>query len=173
MIQFKCPSCKTLLEVPFERAGSTVGCPKCKQTMRVPLPTATIVSDDRFSAVPMPPPIQHQPSPAPPYIPDKKSAGLAVLLSFFWPGLGQVYNGHIGKALLMMLFALILLLGCSFFPGVVAKNMTDPKEYEGRVAQLTIGAGIAYLFFFLWNLFDAYNSAEDINDSHRRRYGSS
>jgi TM2 domain-containing membrane protein YozV len=27
-----------------------------------------------------------------------KNLSIAVVLSFFWPGLGQIYNGKIGKA---------------------------------------------------------------------------
>ena len=32
----------------------------------------------------------------------RQSPGLAVILSFFFAGLGQFYNGHVGKVLLFM-----------------------------------------------------------------------
>jgi TM2 domain-containing membrane protein YozV len=38
----------------------------------------------------------------------KKNPGVATILSFFWPGLGQVYNGQIAKGIGIM-FALAIL----------------------------------------------------------------
>ena len=34
-----------------------------------------------------------------------KNPSIAVLLSFFWPGLGQIYNGEIGKGILFLIAA--------------------------------------------------------------------
>jgi hypothetical protein len=33
----------------------------------------------------------------------QKSSGLAVVLSFFWSGLGQLYTGQIAKGIIMMI----------------------------------------------------------------------
>ena len=46
--------------------------------------------------------ISHAPTAAPAYIPEKKSAGWAAVLSFFYVGLGQIYNGEIFQGLMMM-----------------------------------------------------------------------
>ena len=35
-----------------------------------------------------------------------KSPGVAAVLSFFWAGLGQIYNGEIGKGILFMILYL-------------------------------------------------------------------
>lgn len=76
-----------------------------------------------------------------------KSSGVAVVLSFFWTGLGQMYNGQIGKGIVLMILQLVLL----------------------TVGALTLlfGIGIILLIaavvLWAWNLFDAYNTAERIN----------
>jgi TM2 domain-containing membrane protein YozV len=36
-------------------------------------------------------------------IANQKSAGLAAILSFFWCGLGQIYNGKVWKGVCLML----------------------------------------------------------------------
>ena len=77
-------------------------------------------------------------TPAPPT--DQKSAGLAVVLSFFVPGLGQIYNGQIGKG-----------IGFIILGGVLALTMF-----------ILIGF-ILYPLFWIYNLYDAYSTAEKIN----------
>ena len=45
-----------------------------------------------------------QPAPAQTYIPHQiKNPGVALLLSFIFPGGGQFYNGHAGKGILVLL----------------------------------------------------------------------
>ena len=34
-----------------------------------------------------------------------KNPSIAVVLSFFWPGLGQIYNGEIGKGIAFLIAA--------------------------------------------------------------------
>jgi TM2 domain-containing membrane protein YozV len=69
-----------------------------------------------------------------------KSPGLAAVLSFFWCGLGQIYNGQIGKgiavgfAYLICWFLWILLIGIP----------------------LTLG-------LWIWGMVDAYQTAERMN----------
>ncbi|MCK5233334.1 MAG: zinc ribbon domain-containing protein [Candidatus Aenigmarchaeota archaeon] len=69
-----------------------------------------------------------------------KSSGLAAVLSFIIPGLGQIYNGQIGKGLLF------LVLGGLF----------------GLLSFILIGIP---LLFALWAyaIYDAYTTAEKIN----------
>jgi TM2 domain-containing membrane protein YozV len=62
-----------------------------------------------------------------------KSPGLALLLSFFVPGIGQMYNGQIGKGIVMLLLCVILwmvLLGW---------------------------------IIWIWAMIDAYSSAKAVN----------
>ena len=69
-----------------------------------------------------------------------KSAGLAAVLSFLIPGLGQIYNGQIVKGLILVVVQTInvalmhVLVGFVFYPVVL-----------------------------LYAIFDAYRSAERIN----------
>jgi len=59
-----------------------------------------------FSATPTP-----QQAPMPVYMTDRKNPGVAAVLSFFWAGLGQIYNGQLAKGLLFMVaYAFCVLL---------------------------------------------------------------
>ena len=74
-----------------------------------------------------------------------KSSGLAVVLSFFISGLGQIYNGQIAKGL-GFLFAVIVSWLLTF---------------------LIIG-WLPLLIFWIWSMVDAYKSAERINAGSAR-----
>ena len=67
-----------------------------------------------------------------------KSPFFALILSFFFPGLGQVYNGKFWKGILFM----IAIFAGAFFiiPGIV---------------------------IWIWGLYDAYTEAEQINNGQK------
>src|SRR5665647_1415963 len=44
-------------------------------------------------------------SPVPVYFPDRKNPGVAAVLSFFWAGLGQIYNGQLAKGIGFMVLS--------------------------------------------------------------------
>lgn len=69
-----------------------------------------------------------------------KNPGLAAVLCFFYTGLGQIYNGQIGKGILLFLIRLVS--DCLFF-------LIFPLAFS----------------FLLWiyGMYDAYKSAERIN----------
>lgn len=69
-----------------------------------------------------------------------KSAGLAAVLSFFWCGLGQIYNGQIGKGLFMVFAYTVSILLVSVLIGIV----TTP-------------------ILWIWGMVDAYQTAERLN----------
>jgi TM2 domain-containing membrane protein YozV len=71
---------------------------------------------------------------------ERKNPGFAVILSFFFTGLGQIYNGQIGKGLLFIVIG-----------GILALTMV-----------ILIGF-ILYPLFWVYNLYDAYNAAKKIN----------
>lgn len=89
-------------------------------------------------------PAQYHQQPAPygyppavnPYV-KRKEPAVAMLLSFFLPGLGQIYNGDVGKGIGMMVGFWIL---------------------------IWIGIGIV---FWIWSMIDAYQSATNINLGRR------
>lgn len=71
-----------------------------------------------------------------------KSPGLAAVLSFFYPGLGQIYNGQILKGVFtfvahsIALFLIVFVVGFFIFP-----------------------------LIWIWSMYDAYSTAERINRS--------
>jgi TM2 domain-containing membrane protein YozV len=85
-----------------------------------------------------------QPMPPPPQqvmvVRSLKNPGVAAVLSFFWAGLGQIYNGEIGKGILVMVLYFISAL----LMFVVIGFLTTP---------------------ILWivGMVDAYKTAEKIN----------
>ncbi|HLZ28636.1 MAG TPA: hypothetical protein VKV73_15085 [Chloroflexota bacterium] len=70
----------------------------------------------------------------------EKSAGLAAVLSFLWCGLGQIYNGEIGKGLIFGLLYFVSF--CLIF--VAIGLLTTP-------------------LLWIWGMVDAYNTAERIS----------
>ena len=72
----------------------------------------------------------------------KKNPGLAAVASFFFSGLGQIYNGEILKGVLLMVIQVInVLLMC-----VVIGFLTYPLVW-------------------IYGIWDAYKSAEKFNQS--------
>ncbi len=71
-----------------------------------------------------------------------KNPGIATVLSFFFMGLGQLYNGEIGKGLLFIFLFFISILLTSAFIGFI----TTP-------------------ILWIWGMVDANNSAKRINEA--------
>jgi len=71
-----------------------------------------------------------------------KNSGLAAVLSFFFTGLGQIYNGQIGKGILFIIIQGINFLLMFIFVGF-----------------------ITYAIVWIWGMIDAYKTAEKINRS--------
>ena len=70
-----------------------------------------------------------------------KSSGLAAVLSVLLPGLGQIYNGQIGKGILFMVLLVVFAL------------------------MVFIIIGIPLLIaFWIYNIYDAYDTAKKINE---------
>ena len=69
-----------------------------------------------------------------------KNPGLAAVLSFFFTGLGQFYNGQIGKGVLFIVLGIVSIGLMIFLVGF-----------------------ILYPILLIYNVYDAYKSAEKIN----------
>jgi TM2 domain-containing membrane protein YozV len=69
-----------------------------------------------------------------------KNPGVAAVLSFLITGLGQIYNGNIGKGIVLFLIQIVNLALMSFIVGYIT-------------------------FFIVWvyGIIDAYKSADRIN----------
>ncbi len=96
-----------------------------------------------------------------------KSSGLAIVLSFFVPGLGQLYAGRIGRGLGVMAMAGMLsgvsALGVVGWAGFgVAFLGLGLTDFGAAVAASVawIGVGVTVLAFWVWNLFDAQRLCE-------------
>ena len=70
----------------------------------------------------------------------EKNPGLAAVFSFFFPGLGQIYNGEIGKGIFFIVMG-----------GVFA------------ILMIVLIGFILYPLFWIYNIYDAYKTAERIN----------
>lgn len=70
-----------------------------------------------------------------------KSAGISAVLSYVYPGLGQIYNGQIGKGIIFLIIGVILILTMFLLIGF-----------------------ILYPLFWVYNIYDAYNTAKMINE---------
>ena len=71
---------------------------------------------------------------------EKKSTGIAAVLSFVLPGIGQIYNGQIGKGILFVIITFILVLSTVVLVGFILGPL-----------------------FWIYNIYDAYSTAEKIN----------
>lgn len=78
-----------------------------------------------------------------------KNPGLAAVLSFFWMGLGQIYNGQIAKGVAFMVAYAVSWLLVMVLIGVI----TTP-------------------ILFIYGMYDAYRSAIKVNADLARRAGS-
>jgi TM2 domain-containing membrane protein YozV len=71
-----------------------------------------------------------------------KNAGLAAVLSFLVPGLGQIYNGQIAKGLVIVVVQLInvaltnVLIGFVFYPIVLVYAVFDAYRTAQRINAL-------------------------------------
>jgi len=80
------------------------------------------------------------PSVAPTATVQKKNEGISAVLSFVFVGLGQIYNGEIGKGILFVIIGILLVFTMIFLIGF-----------------------ILYPIFWAYNIYDAYNTAKRIN----------
>jgi TM2 domain-containing membrane protein YozV len=74
-----------------------------------------------------------------------KNPGVAAVLSFFFTGLGQIYNGKLGKGFAFIALGLLNVLLVFVLIGLI----TGP-------------------IFWIYNIYDAYKDAEKIN---KARFG--
>jgi TM2 domain-containing membrane protein YozV/predicted RNA-binding Zn-ribbon protein involved in translation (DUF1610 family) len=70
----------------------------------------------------------------------EKNSGLAAILSFLFTGLGQIYNGQVGKGIMYIVIIIVCVL------------------LSWLIIPLILG-----VLFWVCNIFDAYHTAEMIN----------
>jgi TM2 domain-containing membrane protein YozV len=86
------------------------------------------------------PAMQVQPQPQVIMVKNPKNPGVAAVLSFFWAGLGQIYNGEIGKGVIFLIGYLVSLM----LIFVVIGFITTP-------------------ILWIYGMVDAYKTAEKLN----------
>lgn len=127
-IKFSCSKCRQHLSFNESGAGKAVHCPKCGQSLTVPLASSTSSSTNlqdcpdcgrqvskRAEACPhcgapiasartkVPPRVAAVPTITAPTTTRAWNPGIAAVLSFFIPGLGLLYRGEFGSALVFFL----------------------------------------------------------------------
>ncbi len=85
----------------------------------------------------------------------KKSPTIAVVTSFFIPGLGQIYNGDLIKGLAFIIIGIILVL--------LAFVFVIPALMAPVLLVFVLILSIPYIIFWAYNIYDAYMTAEKIN----------
>jgi TM2 domain-containing membrane protein YozV len=110
---------------------------------------STAVATESAPARPSELPANYSATPQPQIIivRSQKSSGLAAVLSFFWCGLGQIYNGQIGKGLIFGFLYLI-----SWF-------------------LIIIGIGLLTTpILWIYGMVDAYRTSEQMNQDSASKY---
>ena len=170
-----CEQCKMEIRLARSHFGKQIACPNCKFQFVAPFPQENKHIPHRPSAPTQPtyapPPVveftQPQQHATPPYTPPitqahyhyhesrpysshssapQVNSGISAVLSFIWTGAGNIYNGNIGKGLMICLVQIVLIIFAAF---------------------TCIGLPLA-LIFWAWGIYDAHREAEEIN---RRNYG--
>lgn len=79
-----------------------------------------------------------------------KNPGLSAVLSFFIPGIGQIYNGNIITGMTFFIIELLL--------AVIGLSLT-------KTSRLKDGLVLIFICLVLWiyNIYNAYNTAEKEN----------
>lgn len=93
-----------------------------------------------------------------------KNPGVAAVLSFIFAGLGQIYNGHIGKGL-VLIFISVVSAACLIMGAVITGYwFVDVGKYE--FSTLWIGISLIVISILviaitgIYNIYDAYNVAK-------------
>ncbi len=96
-----------------------------------------------------------------------KSTGIAAVLSFLFTGLGQVYVGKIARGIIFVCIGACVgvLSSILILSGVVIDTNAETIEYT--MSYIAAGAVIliAYLAFWIWQIFDAHKLANQYNDA--------
>ena len=99
-----------------------------------------------------------------------KSTGIAAVLSFLFAGLGQVYVGKIARGIIFVCIGTCagILSSILILSGIA---IDANGEFNGFIMAY-IAAGIiilvAYLAFWIWQIFDAHKLANQYNDALRQ-----
>jgi hypothetical protein len=98
-----------------------------------------------------------------------KSPGVAAVLSFLWCGLGQIYNGNIGKGVVMMVaYPICVVISAAGFFALLAAGAASGTAPNGALS-VTLAAICAAPALWIGGMVGAYRTAERINEAARYR----
>ncbi|MCZ7402234.1 MAG: hypothetical protein O8C61_08430 [Candidatus Methanoperedens sp.] len=95
---------------------------------------------------------------------EKKSSGVAAIASFFYSGLGQIYNGQILKGLVIILLHTILNI-CTIFLIItsplliIAILVSSPSNEVDSLVMIFLILIILNVILKIYSIYDAYNTA--------------
>ncbi|MDD5474639.1 MAG: zinc-ribbon domain-containing protein [Candidatus Methanoperedens sp.] len=84
-------------------------------------------------------------------LPEKKSVALAVVLSIFIPGAGQMYCGKVARGVGILVLSILMFSMFGYTAG------SNPNSSEPVIPFLL------WILVYIWNIYDAYKLAEKIN----------
>jgi TM2 domain-containing membrane protein YozV len=133
-------------------AGQEFHCPHCSQVLVMPEISVPIFKPTVSRRTPQP----------------QRSPGVAAVLSFFFPGVGQIYNGQIGKGLALFFLNMLTVPVALFFfvavgGAVGAANQDNPAVGLAGIGFTFAVAAIFVFGYWFWNIYDAYSCAESLN----------
>jgi hypothetical protein len=145
----QCPHCRNAVDDARDLAGQLVFCPFCRGQFQMPAPLAIVSTAGA----------------APHHATDRvlrplNSPGLAAVLSFFYCGLGQIYNGDFAKGLLF------LLLYSTCYAASVASVWIPLIPAYPKFSAFFVLVPLG-LMIWLYGMLDAFVGADKYN--HRRR----
>jgi TM2 domain-containing membrane protein YozV len=108
-------------------------CPKCGKSQAV---TSIVTNTGGGAGAVMAPQVI--------VVKEEKSPGIAAVLSFLFAGLGQIYNGQIGKGIVFI---------CAYFVSVLC--------------MFVLIGFVTTPILWIWGMIDAYGTAERINQKQR------
>jgi len=102
---------------------------------------------------------------------ERKSTGIAAVLSFFYPGLGQIYNGQILKGVLFVItIPLIIVTGLLIMGTNTHQDCSHwwtfwTQKCDTVLDPSSLGMGLMLIIifipiFWIYNLYDAYKTAK-------------
>jgi len=93
-----------------------------------------------------------------------KNPGVAAVLSFIFTGLGQTYNGQIGKGLLLMLISAVSVTSLIIGAVITRYWFVDVGKYEFSTLWMGISLIVISILVIaitgIYNIYDAYNVAK-------------
>jgi len=101
-------------------------------------------------------------------VPPRKSAAIAVLLSFFVPGLGQLYVSKVKRGVSLIVTFIVLSVISSVITSVIAKaiDFTDRNSINTLVTNPAfIAISLVSVGFWIFGMYDAYRMAKKYNEA--------